>query len=279
MYFLVFVFFHFLIGFYVMQKCKRLLDAPNGSDEEAVPKAYSRFSTSCFYEVIQKVLSCPRMILLVKEMGFEFMLQLDDCHIPRAFVQWLADNASSDGSCINLSGVSISLSPESVHDTFSIPAGEIPVGGDEECGKNSFLALFGFTEVPYTRVFADMIINEELSDAMFKRCFMTVTLATVLCPTSSTKPSTKYMGALVDVDLIKDLNWCKFVCDWLQMFIVKYLKDKMKQNRQSITLGGCIYHLAVCFLFLLTPVLSSIFLIVILVSQYLTCVFCIFWDR
>jgi hypothetical protein len=234
-----------------MQKCKLIADASIGSDEDGVPKAYSRFSTSCFYEVIQKVLACPRMISLVKEMGFGFMLELDDCHIPRAFVQWLADNASSDARYIILNGVSISLDAIIVEDTFGIPGGQIPIEGDEESGKSCFLALFGLSDVPYTRLFADKILNEELPDAMFKRCFMTVCLATILCPTSSTKPSTKYMGALVDIENVNNLNWSKFVSDWLRMFILKYLKDKLKQNRLTITFGGCIYHLAVCYFFCL----------------------------
>jgi hypothetical protein len=189
------------------------------------------------------------MMMLVKEMGFQYMLELDECHIPRAFVQWLADNASCDGRHIILNGVSISLDPKTVEETFAIPAGNIPVEGDEESGKICFLAFFGLSDVPSTRFFADKIINEKLSDAMFKRCFMAVTLATILCPTSSTKPSTKYMGAIINIDIVKDLNWSKFVSDWLRMFILKYLKDKAKENRVTITLGGCIYHLAVCAFF------------------------------
>jgi hypothetical protein len=251
-----------------LQKCKLLADTSNLSGEDGVPKAYSRFSTSCFFEVVKKVLSCPHMIKLVKEIGFGYLLELDDCHIPRAFVQWLADNASSDGQHIILDGVSISLCPKSVEETFSILGGQIPVEGDEEYGKSCFLALFGLSEVPPTRYFADKIINEELSDDMFKRCFMTVSLATILCPNSSTKPSTKYMAALVDVDCFKDLNWSKFVSNWLRMFILKYLKDKAKQNRLTITLEGCIYHLAVCFhlclVFIYIYLLFTILLFIIL---------------
>lgn len=88
-------------------------------------------------------------------------------------------------------------------------------------------------------------MNEDMSDDQIIRCFLVVALSTFLCPTSNTKPSTKYMGALVNVEQLKQLNWCRFDHDWELMYIKKYQKEKLKQNRTMMTLGGCIYHLAV----------------------------------
>ncbi|XP_044405358.1 uncharacterized protein [Triticum aestivum] len=88
-------------------------------------------------------------------------------------------------------------------------------------------------------------MKEELPDDVYLRCFLTVALATFLCPTSNTKPSTKYLGALVDVSKLKDLDWCSFVHTWNISYVKKYQTDKMKQKRITTTLGGCIYQLAV----------------------------------
>jgi hypothetical protein len=181
----------------------------------------------------------------VTELGFEEMLQFDECDVPRSFAQWIADSASFEGEEILIAGQSIKMNFESMKQTLGIPSGSECVDCDEEEGKLSFLAQFALTDLPPIKYFGNMIINDDLPDAVFKRCFMVVTCGTFLCPTSSTKPSTKYLGALVDVDKIKSLNWCKYVHQWLVCYIKKYLKDKMKQNRKSLTLGGFIYHTAV----------------------------------
>jgi len=132
---------------------------------------------------------------------------------------------------------------------LGIPAGDLPVETDEMMGKASFLELFGLSEVPSIKFFGDKIINEkDLPDAEFCRCFMSVILGAFLCPKSSTKLSTKYMGGLIDIDKIKDRNWAKFAYDWFICYVTKYLKERRKQTRGTITLGGCIYHTAVHYL-------------------------------
>jgi hypothetical protein len=80
-------------------------------------------------------------------MGFGEILHLDDCCVPRFFVQWVADNVSTDRQCIQIGSISIELSPQSVSDSLGTPAGTILVDGDEERGKAAFLACFGLSDV------------------------------------------------------------------------------------------------------------------------------------
>ena len=72
---------------------------------------------------------------------------------------------------------------------------------------------------------------------------MVVALSTFLCPNSSTLPSPKYLGALIDVSTMKDWDWSKFVFEWLFASISLYRK---KQRR---TIGGCKYFFVVCLFF------------------------------
>jgi len=146
---------------------------------------------------------------------------------------------------VRIGSMSIPINLQSIKDTLGMRSGHIPVVIDEELGKATFLALFGLDEVPSIKFLGDKIMNEALEDDDFCHCFMSVSLGCFLCPNSNTKLSTKYMGALVQVDKIKDLNWPKFVHDWLIWYIKKYLAEKKKHKRLTITLGGCIYHLAV----------------------------------
>lgn len=185
---------------------------------------------------------------LVKGIGFAYLLELDDSVVPRHFTQWVADKVCVEDQIISINNRTITLNAESVLHVFGIPAGETIISTSDDGGKEEFLALFGLSEVPTIKFFGNKIIKEEdLSDDQFVRCFMVVALATFLCPTSNTKPSTKYMSALLDVGKIKDMNWCKFTQTWLLQAIKKYQKDKLKQNKSSLTLGGCIYYLAVCY--------------------------------
>jgi len=130
---------------------------------------------------------------------------------------------------------------QSIKETLGICSGHIPVASDEELGKAAFLSLFGLDDIPSIKFFGDKIMNGPLEDAVFLQCFVDVSLGCFLCPNSNTKLSTKYMGALVNADLIKDFDWPKFIHHWLIVYIKKYLTEK----RLTTTLGGCIYHLAV----------------------------------
>lgn len=210
----------------------------------AAPKAYSRCSIPYFLDVVKTTCKSKRKIELVRGIGFAYLLELDDSVVPRPFTQWVAVKVSVKDELIIINNKGIPLNAESVFPVFGIPAGETIISTSDDGGKEDFLMLFGLSEVPTIKFFGNKIINEEeLSDDQFIRCFMVVALATFLCPTSNTKP--KYMGALLDVSKIKDLNWCKFTHTWLMQAISKYQKEKLKQNRVTLTLGGCIYHLAV----------------------------------
>lgn len=104
------------------------------------------------------------------------------------------------------------MNAQSVEFVLGIPSRETIINTkEEEAGKQAFLALFGLTEVPTIKFFGNKLMNEDMSDDQIIRCFLVVALSTFFCPTSSTKPSTKYMGALVNVEQLKQLNWCRSV--------------------------------------------------------------------
>jgi hypothetical protein len=157
---------------------------------------------------------------------------------------------STDEEVIHIGSKTIELTPQSVRDSLGTPFGGIPVDSDEEIGKAAFLAIFGLIDVPSIRFFGKKILGKDvLPDGVFCRCFMSVCLGTFFCPNSNTKISTKYMGALVVVDKIKERNWSKYIHDWTMSYIKKYLNEHGNAKYMNRTLGGCIYHLAVCVSF------------------------------
>ncbi|XP_066343358.1 uncharacterized protein [Miscanthus floridulus] len=88
------------------------------------------------------------------------------------------------------------------------------------------------------KTFGDRLLHGNLSDDDFFRYFMVVALFSFLCPNSSTLPSPKYLGALIDVKSVKDWDWSKFVFQWLWSSILTYRKKKRQ------TIGGCWYFFA-----------------------------------
>jgi len=164
-------------------------------------------------------------------------------------VKWISDNVDTEKEEITIGSKCIKLSPQVVTQTLGTPEGELVVDSDEINGKAAFLAAFGLFEVPSIRYFSKKIMAKDiLPDADFCRSFMAVSLGTLFCPNSSTKISTKYMGALIVVDKIKDRNWSKYIHDWVMLYIKKYRKEPTNAEQLTQTLGGCIYHLAVCCL-------------------------------
>lgn len=66
------------------------------TDNEDFTKAYSRCSVPYIFKVFESVKSSEHRKALVQNMGFEHTLELDECYVPRAFAQWIADNTRTD---------------------------------------------------------------------------------------------------------------------------------------------------------------------------------------
>lgn len=217
-------------GKHFWEKKKRARTDPSTTKaviDEIVTKAYSRCSLPYFSEIVNFVCKSNCKVQLVRNSDFGYLLELVDCSIPRVFVQWIADNVDTEGEAIVLNKKSIPLNAQSMEFVLGIPSGDTIISTkEEEAGKQAFLALFGLTEVPTIKFFGNKLMYEDLSDDDFICCFMVVALATFLYPTSNTKPSTKYMGALANVEELKQLNWCRFVHEWELMYIKKYQKEK-----------------------------------------------------
>ena len=110
---------------------------------------------------------------------------------------------------------------------FWVSGVHIPTAGDPvpREGKMStilFLECFGLSELPPIKYFGEKVKKKGLEKDEFIRCVMVVALSCFYCPTSNTKPSTSYLGALIDTDKIKTYNWGKLVHGWNLFYIKKY---------------------------------------------------------
>lgn len=178
---------------------------------------------------------------IIRDHGFGILLEYDGCSVPRNFVQWIADQVDVNCCDILVGGKVVPFSAKLVHIFLGIPIGGEDIRQQkDESAKANFLKEINETSLPLIKTFGKKLVGNTLSDDDIFRYFMVVALSTFLCPNSSTLPSPKYLGALIDVSTVKDWDWSKFVFEWLFASISLYRK---KQRR---TIGGCIYFFAVC---------------------------------
>lgn len=200
--------------------------------------AFSRFSVKYFSKVLDSL--SPHHKTVIENYCFQSMLLFDKCFVPNSFALWIAKQVDVNCSDIVLGQKLIPLNKQSVHVVLGLPVGGSTIHSKFDSGKQKILQIFGKTSIPSVKFFGEKLIkNEELPDDQILICFMIVSLNCFLCPNSSLIPSTKYLSAFEDMDLIESLDWCKLVFDWLMEHISKIEKSK--------TFGGCLFHLAVNF--------------------------------
>ncbi|XP_066169010.1 uncharacterized protein [Oryza sativa Japonica Group] len=207
-------------------------------DTDLKSDAFSRFSVKYFSKVDSL---SPHHKTVIENSCFQSMLLFDKCFVPNSFALWIAKQVDVNCSDIVLGQKLIPLNKQFVHVVLGLPVGGSTIHSKFDSGKQKILQIFGKTSIPSVKFFGEKLIkNEELPDDQILICFMIVSLNCFLCPNSSLIPSTKYLSAFEDMDLIESLDWCKLVFDWLMEHISKIEKSK--------TFGGCLFHLAVNYL-------------------------------
>ncbi|XP_052160707.1 uncharacterized protein LOC127778092 [Oryza glaberrima] len=208
-------------------------------DTDLKSDAFSRFSVKYFSKVLDSL--SPHHKTVIENSCFRSMLLFDKCFVPNSFALWIAKQVDVNCSDIVLGQKLIPLNKQSVHVVLGLHVGGSTIHSKFDSGKQKILHIFGKTSIPSVKFFGEKLIkNEELPDDQILICFMIVSLSCFLCPNSSLIPSTKYLSAFGDMDLIESLDWCKLVFDWLMDHISKLKKSK--------TFGGCLFHLAVNYL-------------------------------
>ena len=230
-----FVFFQ-LLFFIFVQKVTR--DRRQGRQvvDKDISIRRSRYNVSYLIEVLKDIDDDQRTFL--REVGFGCILEMDVGAVPWSFLQWLADHVDVDNEEMTFDHKSIPISPESFGHVLGISTSGDPVPRESKTSTAIFLDIFGLSELPNIKYFGEKITKKGLEKEEFIRCVMVVALSCLYCPTSNTKPSTAYLGALIETDKINSYNWGKFVHGWNLFYIKKYLKS-------SSTHAMCNYYFAV----------------------------------
>ncbi|KAM0864595.1 hypothetical protein ACQ4PT_043822 [Festuca glaucescens] len=206
--------------------------------DKDVVSAKSRYNVSSLVQKMQDFDENQKQYL--RDIDFGSILDLTSGTVPWSFVQWLADHVDIKNEGFSFQQKFIPISSESFAHVLGVPAIGVPVPNESKITTAEFLQLFGLSEMPTIKFFRDKIKKGQ-EKVEFLRCFMIVALSSFYCPTSSTKPSTAYLGALMNIENIKSYNWAKFFQEWNLWYIKKY------QNSTS-SLAVCNYYIAVRYL-------------------------------
>lgn len=229
--------FNFLIMSFIFQVKKH----------ESVKKpkdAFTRFSVSLFSSVIDAL--TPEKKKVIHTYGFGSLLLFDKCFVPNKFAKWVSHLVDYKSGDVVVDGKFIPLTKESVHYVLGTPLGGKPFPTDTSSGKSVILKKFDKQSIPSVTFFANKLIKKEsMSDEDTFICFILVALNTFLCPNSSLIPSHKHFGIFDDLKNIKDFDWSSYVLTWLLDHTKKLSKCKSSKQKQTGTLGGCLYYLAV----------------------------------
>jgi hypothetical protein len=171
-----------------------------------------------------------------------------------SFARWVFDHIKVDKWAIVVSGKSIPITPQIVHDVLGIPIGGKTISkAATERGKTSLLQSMYMSRLPSAKVCGEKLLKDDISEDDLVRNFLIVALVTFLCPNSNVHPSPEYLKPLVDIKNAKGWDWSKFVHYWLFKQVSKYHDQMKKGDHATITMGGCLYILCV------SPCLISFF--------------------
>ncbi|XBI12227.1 hypothetical protein VPH35_139126 [Triticum aestivum] len=110
------------------------------------------------------------------------------------------------------------LDEESVFCTLGVPRGEIkvPYEVNNPIEETLFARLFpGMTSMPNTTVLANSLEGMKTHGEVFKMKLLTYLISAVFAPTTSLRPSNKCFPMLAKLKEVKNMNWCKFIADFL----------------------------------------------------------------
>ncbi|XBJ01516.1 hypothetical protein VPH35_021150 [Triticum aestivum] len=131
------------------------------------------------------------------------------------------------------------LDEVSVFCTLGVPRGEIKVlyEVNNTIEEMLFARLFpGMTSMPNTTVLANSLKGMKTHGEVFKMKLLMYLISAVFAPTTSLHPSNKCFPILEKLKEVKNMNWCKFIADFLH----DAFSNKMYQK-------GCRLHLMLMY--------------------------------
>ncbi|XBH83643.1 hypothetical protein VPH35_072013 [Triticum aestivum] len=174
------------------------------------------------------------------EMGMQSMMVVRCTNLVNPVCDWLAEIYKPASREFVIPGHGrLPLNEESVFCTLGVPRRHIkvPYEVNNEIEEALFSRLFpGSESMPNTSAVADSLQAMTMHGDVFKMKLLMYLISAVFAPTTSFRPSNKCFPILADLKNVKNMNWCKFIADFLH----DAFSSKMYQK-------GCRLHLMLMY--------------------------------
>ncbi|GMP27445.1 hypothetical protein CsSME_00003439 [Camellia sinensis var. sinensis] len=203
-------------------------------------KLITRCSPGRLFNVLQRL--SPDQKAAVKGMGFGSLLGLRCRTLRRSLCLWLLERFNTARSSMNICGERIPLSPQDVELVLGLAASgkDVVNSGPDELIAELRLSYTDSNRGISLRLLEDRLAAPEAGDD-FKRSFVLYALGTLLCPTARLDVSPSFLHFLINMDIIHQYNWGKFLLDRLVREVSRFRQGKQR------AVGGCLLFLQVIY--------------------------------
>ncbi|XBI79749.1 hypothetical protein VPH35_089107 [Triticum aestivum] len=174
------------------------------------------------------------------EMGMQVLMDVRCTNLVNPVCDWLGEIYDPASREFVIPGRGrLPLNEESVFCTLGVPRGHIkvPYEVNNEIEEELFARLFPELEsMPNMSVLADSLQAMMMHGEVFKMKLVMYLISAVFAPTTSLRPRNKCFPILANLKNVKNMNWCKFIADFLH----DAFKNKMYQK-------GCRLHLMLMY--------------------------------
>ncbi|XBH91810.1 hypothetical protein VPH35_083092 [Triticum aestivum] len=153
------------------------------------------------------------------EMGMQALMDVRCKNLVNPVCDWLGETYDPASREFVIPGRGrLSLDEESAFFTMGVPRGEIkvPYEVNNKIEKMLFARLFpGMASMPNTTVLATSLEGMKTHGEVFKMKLLMYLISAVFAPTTSLCSSNKCFPILEKLKDMKNMNWCKFIKDFL----------------------------------------------------------------
>ncbi|KAI5666622.1 hypothetical protein M9H77_16475 [Catharanthus roseus] len=176
-------------------------------------------------EVVKRLNDEQREAVVI--MGFESMLELRTCSLTYDIFSWMTNQYNTKNGCFRLHGKDVRVTAEDVHCILKVYLCEEANEGLE----NELNLTIGEGKMISIILLKTILQNLRMADMEFHVKFIRYITAKFLCSTMKYACRCCWVPILYDIEKLGQLNWSKYVADFLE----NWIKLRNAANRASVS--------------------------------------------
>ncbi len=191
-------------------------------------------------KMVGKLNECQKCV--IQELGFGGILDLKYSRLDRELCRFLVDRFDPNQCALHIGSRKLLISPRDIENMMGLKSNgiDIRISGNLKETK-SVCQLYGLKEVGNITIaeVEEQLMEIKTSGNTFIFYFLLFVLSIFLCPTPKLTVKRSLILILHEIENVKNLNWGKFVLEFLVEGVQKFKEDK------SAGVNGCVMLLMV----------------------------------